>query len=109
MTNPIDGSFNKNQIGQTTIKIDNNAGHPEGNKTPVHKESTTDKRANPSDQVLLTPFSQKLQQIEKSLADVPEVDNARVESIKQLIADGQYNIDSTEIASKLTEIEKLLG
>ncbi|MTI63406.1 flagellar biosynthesis anti-sigma factor FlgM [Methylophaga sp.] len=57
---------------------------------------------NPVDKVSL---SDTLSQLEQSLADVPVVDTAKVESIKQAIEDGSYQIDSQELARKMIDFE----
>lgn len=55
-----------------------------------------------SDKVSL---SDTLALLEQKLADVPEVDAARVEAIKQSIDDGSYQIDSQELARKMIDFE----
>jgi len=55
-----------------------------------------------SDKVSL---SDTLALLEQKLADVPEVDTARVEAIKQSIDDGSYQIDSQELARKMIDFE----
>ncbi len=57
---------------------------------------------NPVDKVSL---SDTLSQLEQTLAEVPEVDAAKVESIKQAIEDGSYQIDSQELARKMIDFE----
>jgi len=55
-----------------------------------------------SDKVSL---SDTLALLEQKLADVPEVDVARVEAIKQSIDDGSYQIDSQELARNMIDFE----
>ena len=55
-----------------------------------------------SDKVSL---SDTLAQLEQSLAEVPDVNMARVEAIKQAIEDGSYQIDSQELARKMIDFE----
>lgn len=55
-----------------------------------------------SDKVSL---SDTLALLEQKLTDVPEVDTARVEAIKQSIEDGSYQIDSQELARKMIDFE----
>lgn len=57
-------------------------------------------------QVKLSDQAQQLQAIEERLRDLPEVDSARVEQIKQAIADGSYQVDSNRIADKLIALEQ---
>jgi negative regulator of flagellin synthesis FlgM len=50
-------------------------------------------------------LSDTLSLLEQKLADVPEVDAARVEAIKNAIDDGSYQIDSQELARKVIDFE----
>lgn len=56
-------------------------------------------------QVRLSDQAQQLQAIEERLRELPEVDSARVEQIRQAIADGSYQPDSGRIADKLIALE----
>lgn len=64
--------------------------------------STSAPAQNPVDKVSL---SDTLSQLEQSLSEVPVVDAAKVESIKQAIEDGSYQIDSQELARKMIDFE----
>jgi negative regulator of flagellin synthesis FlgM len=55
-----------------------------------------------SDKVSL---SDTLAKLEATLAEVPEVDTAKVDAIKQAIEDGSYQIDSQELARKMIDFE----
>ncbi len=55
-----------------------------------------------SDKVSL---SDTLTQVEKKLADVPTVNQAKVESIKAAIDNGSYQVDSQELARKMIDFE----
>ena len=48
---------------------------------------------------------QHLQQITDQLREQPEVDAARVERLRQSIADGSYQVDSQRLAGKLLAFE----
>ncbi len=52
--------------------------------------------------------AQTLDKIRESLASEPVIDRQKVESVKQALQDGTYNINSENIATKLIEIEQLL-
>lgn len=56
-------------------------------------------------QVKLSNQAQRLQAIEDRLGDLPEVDSARVEQLRQAIADGSYQPDSGRLADKLIALE----
>ena len=53
------------------------------------------------DTVEITSVSAQLVQLEKLLNEVGVVDTARVEAIKQAIAEGRFHIDSEVVADKL--------
>lgn len=55
-----------------------------------------------SDKVSL---SDTLSQVEKSLADVPTVNQAKVDSIKAAIDNGTYQVDSQQLARKMIDFE----
>lgn len=62
-----------------------------------------------TDEVELTSALQRLEELSASLADQPIVDRAKVDSIKQGLANGTYQVNSEQIANKLIELEKLLN
>jgi negative regulator of flagellin synthesis FlgM len=56
--------------------------------------------------VHLSAQAAELAQMESQLSSIPPVDRARVESIKETIASGQYSINSGNIASSLLDSVK---
>jgi len=76
------------------------AGGPQGPATP----------AAARDKVEITSLSAQLAQLEKMLNDVGVVDTARVDAVKQAIAEGRFQIDSEVVADKLlTTVRDLLA
>ncbi len=67
----------------------------------------TDKRAN-TDQtdVTLSQRAAQIKQLETRLAAIPVIDRARVDSIKEAIASGQYAINTENIADGLIDSVK---
>lgn len=55
--------------------------------------------------VQLSSKAQDLKQIEKSLASLPEVDQARVDAIKERVQSGNYEVNSRNVAEKLLGFE----
>ena len=49
-----------------------------------------------------------LQDIKQQIDSLPEVNNGKIDSVKQAIGNGEYQIDASVIAQKFIEIEKLL-
>lgn len=92
------GAARSNQSGATAGKRDVAADRPTA-------ETQTSQPAAADSQVKLSNQAQQLQAIEERLRELPEVDSARVEQIKQAIADGSYKPDSSRIADKLIALE----
>ncbi len=79
---------------------------------PAHKEPTPQQQetGNPvtRDTVNLTDAAQQLKKLEASLASVPVVDAQRVESIRQAIANGSYEINPERVAEQMLAFESAL-
>lgn len=64
--------------------------------------------SNKGDTVQLSEAAKALQNVEKKLADTPEVDSARVEKLKQDIENGNYQINAERVAEKFLNFDNLL-
>jgi negative regulator of flagellin synthesis FlgM len=73
------------------------------------RSSNSSAPATATDQVSLTPAAQKLQALAKAVADEPVVDTSRVNTIKEAIISGRFEVDAESIADKLTRLEKALN
>jgi negative regulator of flagellin synthesis FlgM len=78
---------------------------------PVAAESRPQTQVRPradaaQTEVSLSERSAQLKELETQLAAIPVVDRARVESIKEAIASGQYTIRPENIASGLIDSVK---
>ena len=49
-----------------------------------------------------------LQELEDQIRNLPEVNDVRIEAVKQALSNGEYEPDAEVIARKYIEIEKLL-
>ncbi len=67
--------------------------------------ATTASGSAPNTEPDKVSLSETLALLKQELADVPEVDRARVEAIKQSIDEGTYQIDSQELARKMIDFE----
>jgi len=65
--------------------------------------------ARGTDAVRLTDTVAHLKKIEVRLAQVPAVDQARVQAMRQKIQSGQYRIDAASLADKLLQMEQDLA
>ncbi len=66
-------------------------------------------RPQTPDQVTLTESAQRLLEASRSASDAGAVDQARVQAIRQSLADGSYVIDPERIAAGLLRMEQELG
>ena len=98
--NPIDTSGIK-----STIRVDS--------ERPLvnNKAGSTQNRdrATSGDKVELTDTASQLSKLSEDLASVDGVDNARIEAIRQQIAEGRYEVDPDRIAGALLQLEKELS
>ncbi len=60
------------------------------------------------DTVQLSEAAKALQNVEKKLADTPEVNSARVAQLKQDIENGTYQINAERVAEKFMNFENQL-
>lgn len=65
--------------------------------------------AAPSDAVRITGSAARLAALERSLQELPAVDEARVAQIRSAIEAGRYSVVPERIASRLVELEQALG
>ena len=73
------------------------------------KEPAADVAAAPvSTNVSLSSLSSQLQLIEKSFADTPVVDAARVAELKQAISEGRFKVNADAVADRLIDTVKEL-
>lgn len=84
---------------------------PEANVSRDETRTDQQETGRPStvDTVSLTNTSAQLRSLENTLAELPVVDTQRVESIKQAIADGSYQINAQSVADKLINLEQGLA
>lgn len=59
-------------------------------------------------EVKLSPLSSQLKALEAGLADVPVMDQAKVEEIKRAIASGHFKVNAEVVADRVIETAKEL-
>ncbi|MCP4596067.1 flagellar biosynthesis anti-sigma factor FlgM [Neptuniibacter sp.] len=82
----------------------------QGNSAPKSSSGSAPVQAPSSkgDTVQLSDAAQTLQNVEKKLANTPDVDSARVERLKQEIESGSYQINAERVAEKMLNFDNLL-
>lgn len=75
----------------------------ESTRSAGNEESTR------TDAVALTDTAVRLKRIEASLAEQPDVDQARVDAVRERIESGDYQVDGNEIARRLLQMEQQLS
>lgn len=61
------------------------------------------------DAVALTETAVRLKRIESNLAELPDVDLARVDALRQQIEAGEYAINGSDVAQKLLQLDQDLA
>lgn len=61
-----------------------------------------------TDNVQISPEAQQLQQVTEQIRQLPDADQGRIAKLKQAIADGSYQINSSRIAARMTAFESSL-
>jgi negative regulator of flagellin synthesis FlgM len=68
--------------------------------------ATATSTSQTGDHVTLTDSARSMQKIEEAVAKTPVVNAAKVDSIKQAVQNGTYQIDSGRVAGKLLQFER---
>ena len=63
-------------------------------------------RPSQGEDVSLSRQAKDLKQLEQQLRDYPDVDDERIEKIRQALADGSYKIDAEKLAQKMLEMDE---
>ena len=104
MTDSI--NFN-NRPGNRGVSADSRAAtNTKADRTDTGKNPAS-KSADESSTVELSSTT-LVEALKQQIEALPEVNEARVEAVKQALANGEYQPDAEVIARKYSEIEKLL-
>ena len=108
MANRI-GPMDPSALGKVGNKVgDTGAGRKVSGDSAISKDAAQQPVAT-SDTVELTSSAKLLERLEKTLADLPAVDSARVAEVKAAIENGEYEIDADAIADAMIRFERSLG
>lgn len=105
MTNSINGT------PRNRTDIQSGQSDKTNNTKTISESSESSQTATNStaDTVSITSEANRIRELQSSLANVPDIDLEKVESIKKEIASGNYPIDHERIASNLLDLEKILS
>ncbi len=101
---PLTGSIN-NGANRTSSRVNAEGGATSSSadasaNTPVNSESV--------DTVSLSTGSQQVIELQQQLKTAPEIDGAKIEAIRQEIANGNYPLDADKIAENFINLEQSL-
>ena len=104
MTNPINPI---NRAATNSVNNNSTAGSQAGaaNADAIAK---SDNNAKSEDTVSLSSRSQQVIELQQHLNSSTGIDRARVDAIKQQIAEGNYPLDAEKIAENMLKIEQSL-
>jgi flagellar biosynthesis anti-sigma factor FlgM len=97
----------QNRLRNTGVSGDTKAGSTaKTNQPPTQNKSAANVTSEASTVELST--TTLIEELSEQIKNLPQVNEARVEAIKQAIGKGEYQTDAEVIARKYSEIEKLL-
>lgn len=97
-------TININNLGVNNNTLSNNRAsesNPNQSGDPATRSADLAADNSPKDNVELSPQALSMTSLEARINEAPDVDTARVESIRQSIENGNYKIDANDIADKL--------
>ncbi len=100
MSNKIDSISH-----QVPVTRQDNRSGPEAS-SPSASGAAGASETNSADTVELTGMAQRLKALEASVAELPEVDEARVAALREQIESGEYTVDSRSVADKMLGLDK---
>lgn len=75
----------------------------------IRRDDSTTAQGNTSsgnaDTVSLTDMASRLKTLEQKLGEQSEIDQAKVERVKDLISSGEFRIDPARVADKMIDFE----
>ena len=98
-----------NGYGRTELPASSRSGGVKRAEQGESARSAGGEESTRTDEVALTDTAVRLKRIEASLAEQPEVDQARVDALRERVESGDYKVDGQEIARKLVQLEQELG
>ena len=81
----------------------------EQSKSDKSPESKTDAGIAGTDSVKISQQARQLNDVQQAIAHTPDIDAKKIEEIRQSLENGQYEINSGNIAEKMLEMNSLFG
>ena len=97
----------QNRLRNTGVSGDTKAGSTAKTNQQTVQDKSVASTKNEASTVELSSAT-LIEELSEQIKNLPEVNEARVEAIKQAIGKGEYKADAEVIARKYSEIEKLL-
>lgn len=103
MSNPINNDLGINRVqGRAGARVNDES----RSESPKTQDSASPAQG---DRVTLTEDAQRLGEVLSAALDSSDVDNAKVDSLRDAIEKGEYQVDSQRTAEKLVAFEKSLS
>ena len=104
MTDPIN---TQNRLRNTGVSSDARAGATAKTGQASSQDKPAPAKSDDASVVQLSGAA-LLEELSEQIKNLPEVNEARVDAVKQALTKGEYQPDAETIARKYSEIEKLL-
>lgn len=99
-------------IGNPTTAADNRSSVRQSNEQagsqPAGNEAAHSGQAR-QDEVSISSRAADLQSLERSIHQLPDVDRARVDQLREKISNGDYQIDARQLADSIADFELALA
>ncbi|MGI9343806.1 MAG: flagellar biosynthesis anti-sigma factor FlgM [Gammaproteobacteria bacterium] len=94
-----------NGLGRPPVDISRSQPGAVGKADDANRAAAAKQPGAPDDGVSITSTATSLQRIEAELAALPEIDERRVEEIRQQVESGTYRINAERLADRLIRAE----
>lgn len=105
MTNSINGAPRNRSDIQSGQNTKNNIEKDTSGSSSSQQAGSS----SSTETVSITNEANKIRELQSSLVNIPDINQAKVDAIKEEIANGNYPIDHERIASNLLDLEKSLS
>ena len=97
-----------NAQAKTAQKTEDVQQQSQANQSQRATEQTKSAPSQGADQAKFTPESQTLVRMTQASKGVSDIDQKKVDRIKQALENGEFPVDTARIAEKMTSLEKLI-